>query len=382
MVKTSVQVAPTLEADFTFAQEEPFVLESGGQLQPVTLRYAIYGDLEKHREKVVLACHALSGSARVGDWWDNMFGPGLPFDTERCCVLGINILGSCYGSSGPVSINPTTGKRYGSNFPLVSVGDIVRSQEKLVRHLGIKRLYAAVGASIGGMQALEWGFRFPERVERCFSIGTAPLNALGLALNHLQRQAIWNDQEWQGGNYEKQPAGGLGLARAIAMCSYKSGELFAERYGRKPNRNGEDPFTSVEGRFDVAGYLDHQEQVFLKRFDANSYIAITKLMDTWDVPKDPAALTRTAQEGVEFGLVGISSDWLFPPEDVRKVHRQLLNAGIESTYSEIHSSHGHDSFLAEPELLNVLIHAALYDNDGSDRAVAAVSRASSLEASD
>ena len=354
-------IQPTVEADFTFATAEPFQLERGGSLQPVTLHYAIYGDLEKNRDRVILVAHALSGSARVADWWPDLFRPDAPFDTEHYCYIGVNILGSCYGSTGPRAIDPATKRNYGPDFPLVTIGDIVRSQAQILDHLRIPKLHAVIGASIGGMQALEWAFRYPERVERSIVIGTAPLQALGLGLNHLQRQAIWNDPAFKDGWYDEQPANGLGAARAIAMLSYKSAELFEERYGRRPNRTGnEDPFTTVNGRFDVAGYLDYQQSVFLKRFDANTYITITKLMDTWDVPPDGSPeYRRLAEHGVEVDLVGISSDWLFPPADVQRLHHRLAKEGILSRYSELNSEHGHDAFLAEPEKLFPIVKVAL-----------------------
>jgi len=353
-------VQPTVEADFTFAATEPFCLERGGQLQPVTLRYAIYGDLARNRDRVLLVCHALSGSARVADWWPELFSAEGPFDIEQYCVLGVNILGSCYGTTGPKSPNAVTGKNYGPDFPIVTIGDIVRSQAALLDHLQIKKLHAAIGASIGGMQAFEWALRYPQRVERSIVIGTAPLGAMGLALNHLQRLSIRNDPAWQGGWYSEQPAKGLGAARALAMLSYKSPELFQQRYGRKPNRSGEDPFQSVTGRFDVAGYLDHQQDIFLKRFDANTYITITKLMDTWDVPPEGAApYGGLAKHGVEVELVGISSDWLFPPADIQNLHQRLTRAGVHARYSELTSDHGHDAFLADSEHLCPILRSAL-----------------------
>jgi homoserine O-acetyltransferase len=353
-------VQPTVEADFTFATTEPFALERGGSLEPVTLHYSIYGDLERNGERVILVAHALSGSARVADWWPGLFGNDGPFNLDQYCVLGVNILGSCYGSTGPKSFNPATQKQYGPDFPLVTIGDIVRAQALLLDHLHIPRLLAVIGASIGGMQALEWALRFPERVERSIVIGTAPLQALGLALNHLQRLSIWNDPAWKNGWYEEQPSKGLGAARALAMLSYKSSELFGERYGRKPNRNGEDPFTTVIGRFDVAGYLDHQQRIFVERFDANTYITISKFMDTWDVPPEGAPQYRAmVKNQVEVDLAGISSDWLFPPADVEHLHKRLTREGILSRYSELTSDHGHDAFLADPEHLFPIIRNSL-----------------------
>jgi homoserine O-acetyltransferase/O-succinyltransferase len=361
MAKEAFTIKPDIEADFEIA--EPFRLEHGGVLPSVTLHYAVYGDLERHRDRVVLVCHALSGSARVADWWAQMFGPGKPFDAERCCILGVNIIGSCYGTTGPTSLNPSTGKKYGPDFPVVTVYDSVRAQALVLNHLGITRLHTVVGGSIGGMQALEWALRYPERVKNVVAVGTAPLNAMGLALNHLQRQAIWNDPQWNDGWYEQQPAKGLGLARALAMCSYKSGELFDERYGRKPNRNGEDPLSSIRARFDVGGYLDHQEEIFVQRFDANTFVTITKLMDGWDLPADDRALQAVALHDVKIHFVGISSDWLFPAADVRRTFERFRGARVDAHYSELESAHGHDAFLADAHLIAPQLNEVLHGGE-------------------
>ena len=344
-------MTPTHEADFTFAETEPFPLASGGSLCPVRLHYAWYGDMSEARDNTILVCHALSGSARVGDWWADLLGPGKPFDTARYCVLGINVIGSCYGSTGPTSLNPATGRPYGGDFPVVSIFDMVRAQAKLLDHLGIAKLHAVVGGSIGGMQALAWALLFPERVPRCIAIGAAPLNAMALALSHLQRQAIRNDPAWRGGHYPagEQPIAGLALARAIATCTYKSDELFRERYGRRPNRVGEDPTKNHVHRYDVAGYLDLQGQRFIERFDANSYLAISRAQDTFDLLDD---LRRVQARTL---LVGITRDWLFPPEDIRDLAERLRAAGVNASYAEIVTNHGHDGFLAHPELLGPLL---------------------------
>jgi homoserine O-acetyltransferase len=353
---------PTFEGDYTFATDLPFALTGGGALQPVTLRYARYGEIGPRRDNVILVCHALSGSARVADWWPEMFGAGQPFDTARQCVVGVNVLGSCYGSTGPGSINARTGKPYGADFPMVSVADMVRAQARLLDHLGVERLAAVVGGSIGGLQALSWAVHFPERVPRCVAIGAAPLNAMGLALSHLQRQAIRNDPDWQGGHYDpqRQPAAGLALARALAMVTYKSAELFQERYGRRPNRGTEKPHENLHDRFDVGGYLDYQGKIFVDRFDANSYLAVSKAMDTFELgrtPEDERAVLRQIRARVL--LVGIVSDWLFPPEDIRRLAEHMRGAGVEARYEELDSAHGHDGFLADSAQLAPLIAAAL-----------------------
>jgi homoserine O-acetyltransferase len=355
----SAALEPMVEADFSFAHDEPFRLASGGHLQPVILRYALYGELNRARDNAILVCHALSGSARVADWWPQLFGPDSLFDTTRYCVIGVNVIGSCYGSTGPTSLNPNRpGETYGADFPLVTIADMVAGQARLMDYLGIERLACVIGGSIGGMQALRWATDFPDRVERCIAIGAAPLAAMGLALNHLQRQAIRNDPAWQGGRYppEKQPVDGLAFARALAMCSYKSAELFDERFARRPDRSGEDPHGVMAGRFDIAGYLDYQGSIFTKRFDANSYLVISKAMDNFDLARgfdsEEDALLRIEARLL---LVGISSDWLFPAKDVRALFERARAARVNATYAELESTHGHDGFLADAGRLAQII---------------------------
>lgn len=356
------QILPTFEGDFVFAEEEPFALESGGRLRPVTLRYALYGRLNEDRGNAILVCHALSGSARVGDWWPHLFGPEGVFEPERDCIIGINVPGSCYGSTGPRSIDPARGAPYGVNFPLVTVRDWVRAQRALLQSLGVERLRAVIGGSIGGMQAIQWAIEYPDQMECSIAIGAAPLTAMGLALNHLQRQAILNDPDWRGGDYpeDRPPAAGLRHARAIAMCSYKSADLFTERYGRNPNRNGEDPLRSLRDRYDIGGYLDYQGEIFTRRFDANAYLIITKAMDSFDPARgyasEAAALARIRARVL---LVGISSDWLFPATDVESLARRMQAAGVSVEYAELKSDHGHDGFLAEPRQLAPFLRRTL-----------------------
>jgi homoserine O-acetyltransferase len=371
----SETLEPTFEGDCTFATDEPFRLAEGGALQPVTLRYALYGRLNARKSNAILVCHALSGSARVADWWGEMFGAGRPFDTTKYCIIGVNIIGSCYGSTGPRSVNPQTGAPYGADFPLVTIRDMVRAQAQLLDQLGVKRLHAVIGGSIGGMQAMQWAVDYPERVERLIAIGAAPLSAMGLALNHLQRQAICNDPAWQGGRYAEDapPVAGLALARAIAMCSYKSAELFNSRFHRRPDRTGEDPHRALEHRFDIAGYLDYQGRIFTRRFDANSYLIISKAMDTFDLARgyesEEAALRRISARTL---LVGISSDWLFPAADVRALAARMRASGADARYDEIASSHGHDGFLADCALVAPVIDAELNEQNAVALAQATV----------
>jgi homoserine O-acetyltransferase/O-succinyltransferase len=353
---------PTYDGDFTFAIDEPFALKCGANLQPVTLRYTTYGRLNAQRDNAILVCHALSGSSRVADWWPELFGPDKPFDTSRYFIICSNVIGSCYGSTGPRSINPLTNRSFKQSFPMVTIADMVKAQRYLLDYLKIERLHAVVGGSIGGMQAMQWAVDYPERLERCIAIAATPLSAMGLALNHLQRHAIYNDPAWSNGNYpdDKQPVAGLALARSLAMCSYKSAELFTERFHRQPNRSGEDPFRSMDERFDIAGYLDYQGTTFTKRFDANSYVLISKAMDTFDLAhgyeSERAALSRIQARTL---LVGISSDWLFPASDVESLADRMQSAGVDVRYAELESSHGHDGFLADATSLIPLVSAAL-----------------------
>ena len=353
-------LAPTYEGDLRLTDAQPFPLVSGEELPSVNVHYALYGVLNTARDNTILVCHALSGSARAGDWWPQLFGP--VFDLERDCVVCVNVLGSCYGSTGPRDVNPATGALYGADFPLVTTRDWVRAQAAVLDHLGIERLRAVIGGSIGGMQALQWAMDFPARVERCLAVGAAPLTAMGLALNHLQRQAICSDQHWQEGRYvaDNPPHAGLAQARAIAMCSYKSEHLFQERYGRQPNRNGEDPQLRLNDRYDIAGYLDYQGEIFTRRFDAASYVIMTKAMDNFEPGRgyesEAAALRRIT---ARVTLVGISSDWLFPAVEVRALSERMRAAGVTVEYAQLQSTHGHDGFLADADKLAPILCQAL-----------------------
>ncbi len=353
-------ILPTYEGDLPLT-DVPLV--SGQRLPSVTLRYALYGRLNAARDNALLVCHALSGSARAGDWWPQLFdsADGV-FDLKRDCVVCVNVLGSCYGSTGPRDVNPATGELYGADFPLVAVRDWVRAQAAVLDHLGIEKLRAVIGGSIGGMQAIQWAIDLPARVERCLAVGAAPLTAMGLALNHLQRQAIRNDPQWLGGRYDAEtpPSAGLAQARALAMCSYKSEHLLQERYGRQPNRNGEDPQRWLNDRYDIAGYLDYQGEIFTRRFDAASYVVMTKAMDNFEPARgyasEHAALRRIVARVL---LVGISSDWLFPAAEVRALSERMRAAGVAVEYAELQSSHGHDGFLADADALAPLLRRAL-----------------------
>jgi homoserine O-acetyltransferase/O-succinyltransferase len=329
--------SPSFEGDFS--PGEALLLESGGVLAAPALHYAIYGEPNSAGDNVIFVAHALSGSARVTDWWPRLFSTGGLLAEAGNCVIGINMLGSCYGSTGPQSIDPATGTAYGANLPRISIGDNVALQAKLLQKLGIHRLKLVMGASLGGMQALQWAVQFPERVERVISIGAAPLNAMALGLNHLQRRILKLD-----------PKDGLAVARALAVCTYKSAELFDYRFARKLDRSG-DP-----DRFDVGGYLDYQGEKFVERFDADAYLALTRTMDSFDPTRGfSSAEAAYRRIEAEVTLVGISSDWLFPPQEIAALAEEMGKAGVRCDYRELLSSHGHDAFLAEPDDLATLL---------------------------
>lgn len=355
---TQQQLQPDFEGDFLLDNGAPFALESGAELPRASLHYALYGKLNEARDNAILVCHALTGSARVADWWPDLFRDGHPLDIGKHCVIGINVLGSCYGSTGPQSINPSTGKPYGADFPVVSIRDIVRAEALLIDHLGISQLRAVLGGSIGGMQALQWAVDYPKRVAGCFFVGAAPLSAMGLALNHLQREIIRLDPAWNAGNYDAahEPTRGLALARGLATCTYKSPALFTERFGRKPDRAGGNPLQSHSAAYDVAGYLEYQGRIFNERFDANSYLVISRAMDSFDLARGYLSETDAlARIRARVLAVGISSDWLFPATDVRELAERIQKAGAVCNYIELHSEHGHDAFLAEAGNIRPLI---------------------------
>lgn len=320
-------------------------LDCGVTLDGAAQRVSVYGEPKQDGSNVVLVAHALTGSSRVADWWGGVVGEGLLLDTRRFAVVGINAVGSCYGSTGPASPSPS-GRPYGGSFPVISVGDIVRAQAAALNALGIPRVRAVIGGSLGGMQALQWALDRPEHVDLAVAIGAYDhFSAMGIALNAVAREAIRNDPHFAGGDYHAgdAPVRGLQLARKIAMLTYKSETLFAHRFARRPDRGGGDPYRNAADRFDIEGYLDHQGAMFSGRMDANAYLTLTRAMDLFDLRGRP--LGGASPETV---FVGITSDWLFPPALVRAAAERFAAAGMRGTYLELASHHGHDAFLAEP----------------------------------
>ncbi len=304
-------------------------------------RASIYGSPRRDGANVALVAHALTGSSRVLDWWSGLVGPGKLFDTDELAIVGINALGGCYGSTGPASAAPG-GEPYGMNFPLVTVGDMVRAQRLALSALGIERVAAVAGGSLGGMQALQWALDAPERVGHAVVIGAYDhFAAMGIALNAIAREAI---------RIARTPDEGIALARKIAMLTYKSEALLAKRYARNVDRAGGDPTRVATDRYDVEGYLDYQGAIFAARMAPAAYLTLTRAMDLFDVRSRAPAVP-----GPKLTFVGISSDWLFLPQYVREAALRYASAGVDSRYYELVSDHGHDAFLAEPAAIAALV---------------------------
>jgi homoserine O-acetyltransferase len=331
-------------------------LESGERLERVVQRVTRYGEPNAARSNVVFAPHALTGSSRAGEWWSGLIGPGKLFDPAHWCVIGINALGSCYGSTGPASIAPD-GKPYGARFPIVSVTDMVRAQQLALAQLGIEHLAVTIGGSLGGMQALTWAVDFGSMVDHAIIVGAYDtFSAMGIGLNAVARQAIYDDPGFLDGDYppDSQPTRGVRLARMIAMLTYKSDVLLEGRFSNRLDRAGGNPARVRSDRFDVEGYLAYQGDIFAKRMDANSYLALTRAMDLFDV-RDRTPADRTTR----MTFAGIAHDWLFPPHYVQRAADRYAALGYDARYFLLPTEHGHDAFLAETEALAAMISPEL-----------------------
>ncbi len=343
-------------------------LDSGETLAPVTVAYETWGRLAPNRDNVALLCHALTGDAHAADfsqpddpragWWNPLVGPGRVFDTDRLFVVCANVLGSCYGTTGPTSVRPDDAASWSSDFPQITIGDMVRAQRALLAALGIARLAMVAGGSVGGLQALEWAIAYPAQVDRAIIIGAAQrLPAQGLAIDDIARQVILADPRWDGGHYApgEGPATGLALARMLAMLTYTSAAGLDARFGRAPASQAS-VWPTWGQRYDVETYLHHQGDKLARRFDANSYLYLTSAMDAYDVAaawgSDAAALGRIQAKTL---VVGMSTDWLYPPEVVRGLAEGIVSAGGNARYAEIQSLDGHDAFLKDWRQMDALL---------------------------
>ncbi|HWH48195.1 MAG TPA: homoserine O-acetyltransferase [Burkholderiales bacterium] len=355
--------------------DEPIALKSGARLDSYDLAYETYGTLNATRSNAVLVCHALNASHHVAGvyaddpenvgWWDNLIGPGKPVDTDRFFVVGVNNLGGCHGSTGPASINPATGKPWGADFPVVTVDDWVEAQARLATRLGIERFAAVMGGSLGAMQALQWAISQPDRVRHSIVIAAAPrLSAQNIAFNEVARQAITTDPDFHGGNFYSHgvvPRRGLRIARMIGHITYLSDDAMAEKFGRELRAGGFKFNFDVE--FQIESYLRHQADKFAERFDANTYLRITKALDYFDPAAacggDLSATLKPAKAG--FLLVSFTSDWRFSPARSREIIKALVDNRLNVSYAEIDAPHGHDAFLMEDRRYHDLIHT-YFDN--------------------
>jgi len=359
-----------LVAPKDFVCPHPFVFKSGQTLPGFTLRYETYGELNATRDNAVLICHALSGDHhcaglhspddRKPGWWNNLVGPGKAVDTGRYFVVCANVLGGCQGSTGPSSLNPATGRPYGVAFPFVTILDMVRAQKLLLDHLGVSELHAVIGGSMGGMQAMQFALAYPVFTKRVLAMATtAREGAQAIAFNEVGRQAIMQDPDWNRGDYEKGsgPRVGLAIARMMAHITYVSDASMDRKFGRRRKSdaaNGDSYNFDVQ--FEVESYLRHQGQSFINRFDANSYLYITRALDHFDLAHADSSLEAAfAPVLAEMLVVGFTSDWLFPPEQNRAIAHALLRAGKRASYAELSTDLGHDSFLLESEALYALV---------------------------
>ena len=387
---------------------EGFVLEGGGSLPGLSVAYETYGRLNARRDNVIFICHALSGDAHVAGrhaasgedgnaadaenpddtgWWDEMVGPGKGIDTDYYQVICANILGGCRGTTGPSSTNPATGAPYGSTFPAITVGDIVNVHRLLLRQLGIDRIAAVVGGSFGGMQALEWIIRYPDMIDRCLCIASATsLATQALAFDVVGRNAITSDPDWQHGDYYatgRTPARGLAQARKIGHITYLSSGMMTRKFGRERREGHAPQAEDFRSTFQVESYLDHQGEKFLRRFDANSYLHISRAMDEYDLSERFGDLDAAfAAIRAKVLVVALSEDWLFPPQQSMEIASALLRGHKRVCYCRLHAPHGHDGFLVDIEHLSEVIRAFLPWVGGNAAQKTAVDRATAGDTPD
>ena len=356
---------------------EPLPLQSGAALRDYTLVYETYGTLNEERSNAVLVCHALNASHHVAGtyagqprsegWWDNLVGPGKPLDTNRFFVIGVNNPGSCFGSTGPMHTNPDTGRPYGADFPVVTVEDWVDAQARLLDALGIRQLAAVMGGSLGGMQALSWSLRHPNRLRHCIAVATAPnLSAQNIAFNEVARRAIITDPDFHGGHYYTHgvvPKRGLRVARMIGHITYLSDDVMASKFGRLiRNGNGQATryaYSTQDIEFEIESYLRYQGDKFSDYFDANTYLLITRALDYFDPARDHGGdlAAAFAKATCQFQLVSFTTDWRFSPARSREIVKALVDNRHRVGYAEIDAPHGHDAFLLDDPRYHALLRA-------------------------
>ncbi len=354
----------------------PLKLQSGASIADYNLVVETYGQLNPQKSNAILICHALNASHHVAGasasdpndlgWWDNMVGPGKPVDTNQFFVIGVNNLGSCFGSTGPMSVNPETGKPYGASFPVVTVEDWVNAQARVADHFQIEKFAAVMGGSLGGMQAMAWSMMYPKRIGHCIVIASTPkLSAQNIAFNEVARSAILSDPDFHGGDYyahDVKPRRGLRVARMIGHITYLSDDDMAEKFGRELRRadgDSDEYNFNFDVEFEVESYLRYQGEKFADYFDANTYLLITRALDYFDPAKSFANNLSAAMKNItaKFLVVSFTTDWRFAPERSREIVKALLDNKLDVTYGEIDAPHGHDAFLLEDPRYHNLVRA-------------------------
>ncbi len=358
----------------TFAEDEPLQLDSGATLGPVIVAYETYGQLNADRTNAILITHALSGSAHAAGyhqpdeaktgWWDDCIGPGKAFDTNKFFIICSNVLGGCYGSTGPSAPDPATGKPYGMRFPVVTIGDMVRAQVRLIDHLGIDSLLCVAGGSMGGMQALEWAAHYPQRLKAAIPIATtAHHSPMLIALSEVGRQAIYADPAWNNGDYYDaglKPDAGLAVARMVGHITYLSEESMQQKFGRRLQDQVRYGY-EFRSEFQVESYLKYKGHNFTRRFDANSYLYVTKAMDYFDLSAATGSVAAAFANSADlrYLVLSFTSDWLYPSYHSKELVSALTAAGADVTYLDVQSSWGHDAFLLEVETMTKLLSGFL-----------------------
>lgn len=358
-----------------FDGSSPLILDSGEKLDRFSVCYTTYGQPNKDKSNTILVCHALTGDQFVAEphpitgkpgWWSNVIGFGLLIDTNRYFVVCSNILGGCMGTTGPGEIDPRTGRPWGMTFPIVTIRDMVRAQALLMDHLGIEQLLCVIGGSMGGMQVLEWASTFPDRVFSAIAIATAPrLSAQNIAFNAVSRLAIMSDPDWRKGEYLTEgvfPSQGLAIARQVAHITYHSDDVLQQKFGRRL-QGKPDPAYVFDTEFQIESYLSHQGETFIDRFDANSYLYITRAMDYFDIAKEHGGYLPNAFQGskTRFCIISFSSDWLFPTRESLSIVDALKTVGTPVFFTEVISDNGHDAFLLDEPAMNSVLKDFLAD---------------------
>ena len=354
---------------FTFAADAPMPLDSGESLGPITLAYETYGQLNADRSNAILILHALSGDAHAAGyhtendkhpgWWDDCIGPGKAFDTNRFFVICSNVIGGCQGSTGPSSLNPKTGDYYGLSFPVVTIADMVRAQRHLIDYLGIDKLLAVAGGSMGGMQVLQWTVSYPERVQAALPLATTARHSpMLIAFSEVGRQAIYADPNWNGGNYYKdtRPNAGLAVARMVGHITYLSEESMQHKFSRRLQEREHFGY-DFNTDFEIEGYLRYNGRIFTERFDANSYLYVTKAMDYFDLSEGRGSMAEAFARSthITYLVVSFTSDWLYPTYHSKDMVSALMAMGADVTYCDIKSAWGHDAFLLEVDTMTDLM---------------------------